>query len=91
MLPLLRALQGDPAPLPIPRRAILASDVGPTGPRAHYMRATLTQGAGLPHITPAPRQDSALLGVLAGADALLIRPLGDGARATGETVDYLPI
>ncbi len=91
MLPLLRAMQGDPSPLPPTARAILAADVGPTGPRAHYMRATLTPGPGLPLITPADRQDSALLGVLAAADALLIRPLGDGTRATGTAVDYLPI
>jgi molybdopterin molybdotransferase len=36
------------------------------------------------------RQDSALLSILAEADALLIRPSGDGPRAAGDVVEYLP-
>lgn len=91
MLPLIRAMQGDPAPLPKPHRATLAIDTGPTGPRTHYMRARLDPGDGLPRITPFDRQDSALLSVLAQADALLIRPIGDGPRRAGETVDFLPL
>jgi molybdopterin molybdotransferase len=91
MLPLIRAMQGDSAPLPKPHRATLATDTGPTGPRTHYMRARLDQTEGLPRITPFDRQDSALLSVLAQADALLIRPMGDGPRRAGETVDFLPL
>ncbi|MFN4158826.1 MAG: gephyrin-like molybdotransferase Glp [Gemmobacter sp.] len=91
MLPLIRALQGDPAPLPRPRRATLAADTGPTGPRTHYMRAGLTSGDGLPRIEALARQDSSLLSVLAEAEALLIRPMGDGPRRAGETVTYLPL
>lgn len=91
MLPLIRAMQGDPDPLPRPARAVLAADTGPTGPRAHYMRARLSSGDTLPLITPDARQDSSLLTVLAGADALLIRPLGDGPRRAGEVVAFLPI
>jgi molybdopterin molybdotransferase len=55
------------------------------------MRARLTHGEGLPRITAFDRQDSSLLGVLGAADALLIRPLGDGARPAGTEVDYLPL
>lgn len=91
MSPLLRALQGDPDPWPRPAKARLAADVAPTGPRTHYMRATLSAGPDLPLIAPAPRQDSALLTVLAEAAALLIRPAGDGPRTTGEIVDFLPL
>ncbi|MEH7827492.1 molybdopterin molybdotransferase MoeA [Gemmobacter denitrificans] len=91
LLPLIRAMQGDPTPRPQPRHAMLACDTGPTGPRTHYMRAHLSAGPNLPHITPFRDQDSALLGVLSQADALLIRPLGDGPRAAGERVEYLPI
>lgn len=91
MLPLIRAMQGDPAPLPVPGKAVLAKPVGPTGPRTHFMRARLVPGDGLPMILPFQRQDSALLAVLAEADALLIRPLGDGPRAAGELVEYLRI
>lgn len=87
--PMLARLQGYDAP-PAPLKAVLAEDVGATGPRTHYMRATLTATEGLPRIAPFASQDSALLGVLSQADALLIRPLGDGPRRAGELVDYLP-
>lgn len=88
--PMLAAMQGLPG-VHSPSRAVLAADVGPTGPRTHYMRARLAPGDGLPTITPFGNQDSALLGVLAEADALLIRPLGDGPRRAGEVVEYLPL
>jgi molybdopterin molybdotransferase len=91
MLPMIRALQGDPAPLPVPLRARLAAPVGPTGPRTHYMRARLSPGPDLPLIEPFGRQDSALLGVLADSDALLIRPLGDGPQPAGSVVEFLPL
>jgi molybdopterin molybdotransferase len=81
-------LQGlDPAPRIEP--AELAGDVTPTGARTHYMRATLSSGDPLPRVTPFAAQDSALLGVLATADCLLIRPKDDGARQAGERVDIL--
>ncbi|MDD8023450.1 MAG: molybdopterin molybdotransferase MoeA [Paracoccaceae bacterium] len=88
--PMLAAMQGL-APTQTTARAVLGTDTGPTGPRTHYMRARLTATDGLPVITPFGSQDSALLGILAEADALLIRPLGDGPRRAGEVVDYLPI
>jgi molybdopterin molybdotransferase len=91
LLPLLRAMQGDPAPDPRPVAATLGSDVAETGPRTHYMRARLSPGASLPVITPFDRQDSALLRVLSDADALLIRPAGDTARPAGSPVEYLPL
>ncbi len=91
LLPLLRAMQGDPAPAPRPRRALLGADTGPTGPRTHYMRARLSEGETLPVITPFGNQDSAMLTLLSEAAALLIRPLGDGPRKTGEMVEYLPL
>ena len=91
MLPMLRAMQSYLVNTPDPRRATLATDVDATGPRAHYMRARLTQTDGLPQITPFDRQDSALLKLLSDADALLIRPLGDGPRRAGDSVTYLPI
>jgi len=91
VVPLIRAMLGDPAPAPQPRRAVLTEAVGATGPRTHYMRARLVEGPGLPGIAPFAHQDSALLGVLAEADALLIRPLGDGARQAGEQVFYHPL
>lgn len=91
VLPMLRAMLGQPDPAPRTQTAVLGADTGPTGPRTHYMRARLTPRNGLPLITPFERQDSALLGVLAEADALLIRPLGDAAQLAGTEVTYLPL
>jgi len=87
MLPALRVMMGLPA-APAPRRsAPLAAPLPANGPREHYMRARLTPGG----IEAFDRQDSALLSVLARADALLIRPPGDGPRAAGEMVEYIEI
>jgi molybdopterin molybdotransferase len=91
LLPMLRALLGQPDPAPQPLRARLEIDLPANGIRAHYMRSRLTRGDGLPGITPFERQDSALLSILGQADALLIRPIEDGPRGKGTTVDYLPI
>lgn len=91
LLPMVRAMLGDPAPAPQLLRARLAVDLPANGPRAHYMRSRLSSGDGLPDITPFDRQDSALLSILGQADALLIRPVQDGPVSAGTTVDYLPI
>lgn len=88
LLPMLRAMQGLPHAATRPQRAILAENVGPAGPRVHYMRARLTPGDGLPLIAPFVAQDSALLRILTESDALLIRPLGDGPQKAGAVVDY---
>jgi molybdopterin molybdotransferase len=88
--PMLRAMQGDPAPAPHPLTGVLGADAAETGPRTHYMRARLLPGTP-PVVMPEARQDSALLTVLADAEALLIRPQGDRARKTGELVSYLPL
>ena len=87
VLPALRVLLGFP-PAPAPRRsAPLAAPLPANGPREHYMRA----GLGPDGLTAFGRQDSGLIGILADADALLIRPPQDGPRATGEQVNYLPL
>ena len=91
VLPMVRALQSRPDVPPHARRARLASAVPLNGPRAHYMRARLTEGDDLPLITPFAAQDSALLRILSEANALLIRPIGDAARNRGEMVTYLPL
>jgi molybdopterin molybdotransferase len=91
LLPMVRAMLGQPEPAPQPHEACLTIDLPANGPRAHYMRARLAHGAGLPGITPFGRQDSALLSILGEADALLIRPVNDGLRGAGSTVSYLPL
>jgi len=91
LLPMVRAMLGQPDPAPQTRLALLAADLPANGPRAHYMRARLTVAEGAPLISPFDRQDSALLSILAEANALLIRPVGDGARTAGEMVPFLPL
>ena len=87
LLPMLRAMMGLPQGHAPVRQAVLGADVAANGPRAHYMRARVADGV----IHPFERQDSALLSILSQADALLIRPIDDGPRRAGETVDYVPL
>lgn len=71
-----------------PRRTVpLGCDIGPNGPREHYMRARSTEGA----VCPANRQDSALLSVLADADVLLVRPKDHPAQAKGTPVEVIDL
>ncbi len=85
LVPMLRRMLGLPE-AETSRSLPLAAPLGPNGPRAHYMRATCEGWA----VRVAERQDSSLLSVLAGADALVVRPPGDPARAAGEMVEILP-
>lgn len=88
LLPALRALQSLGAwPAPT-RTALLAEAVPENGPRAHYMRAGL-EPDGL--IRPFANQDSAMLGLLGAADALLIRPVADPERPKGHPVRYIAL
>jgi len=85
--PVIRAMQGLGKAAPATRTASLAADIGPNGDREHYMRATVEGGA----LSAYGNQDSSLLTVLAGANALLVRPPNDSARKAGDVVEYLPI
>lgn len=87
LTPLVRRWQGLTEALPTRLMARLAQDVGPTGPRTHYMRALLKDGV----VTPFAEQDSSLLRVLSEANVLLERPLGDRPRKAGEEVPVLPL
>ena len=87
VLPVVRAMMGLPA-TPAPRlRAQLGRAVKANGPREHYMRAVVENGA----IADCEDQDSALLSVLSQANALMVRPVGDEARAAGDWVEYIAI
>jgi molybdopterin molybdotransferase len=86
VLPALRAMVGL-GQAPAPRQmAPLAAALAANGPREHYMRAVLEDG----RLTPMEDQDSSLLGILSRSNALIVRPVGDGPRAAGEVVAYLP-
>lgn len=87
LAPMVRAMLGLGAARTPRLMARLAQDMPAGGPREHYMRAEVSEG----RITPEPRQDSALLSVLARANALMIRQPDDRPRRRGEAVEYLPI
>ncbi|MYA87247.1 MAG: molybdopterin molybdotransferase MoeA [Boseongicola sp. SB0662_bin_57] len=83
--PMLRAMQGLEA-RPLERRvARLSSPVGANGPREHYMRARLDDDL----IAPAERQDSSLLTMLSGANALIVRPPMALALDAGNSVSFV--
>jgi len=86
-VPVVQKMLGLPDDCTQLRQAPLAHALPENGPRAHYMRARLVNG----EIHPEDRQDSSLLSVLATADALLVRPVDDPARAVGEMVNFMPI
>jgi molybdopterin molybdotransferase len=85
--PVVRSILGLPAQ-PAPRRTgVLAEALPANGPREHYMRARFEDGG----LVAFGSQDSSLLSILGKADALIVRSPKDGPRATGETVEYLPL
>ena len=92
LAPLIHALLGLPASGDEPATARAAVALGPNGPRAHYMRATLSRAAdGALMATPVRSQDSSLLSPLAAADALIVRPIAAPAVAVGADVPILPL
>lgn len=91
LLPMLRAMLGLADVLPPLLHATLTTAVDGNGPRAHYMRARLTDGPTGREVSAFDRQDSSLLTVLSEANALLIRPPHDGPRGKGEMVEVLPL
>ena len=87
LAPVLRAMLGlGQAPAP-ELTAPLAEAIQANGPREHYMRGRLENGA----LTVFDRQDSSLLSVLAGANVLVIRPPNDPVRAAGDIMRAIAI
>ncbi|SNR40959.1 molybdopterin molybdotransferase MoeA [Puniceibacterium sediminis] len=85
--PVVRAMLGLPAEAAPRQLARLAQDIGPNGPREHYMRAHL----GPQGLQAFDRQDSSLLSVLGQANALLVRAPSDPARPVGDHMAYIPL
>jgi molybdopterin molybdotransferase len=86
VVPAIRALLGDPTAGDDPSEAaLLGADLRANDGRQDYLRATLTPARdGLPVATALPAQDSSMLGILAQADALIVRPPHAPAAAKGE-------
>jgi molybdopterin molybdotransferase len=92
LVPLLRALLGQPARDERPIQATAGVALEGNGLRQHYMRATTAPGPdGLPVVTPVHSQDSSLLAPLAQADCLLVRPPRAPAVPRGTLVPILPL
>jgi molybdopterin molybdotransferase len=93
LVPLVRALSGDRAAgADATRPATLGADLPANDQRQDYLRATLSNVTeGLPVATAFTRQDSSMLGVLAAAHALIVRPPHAPPAKAGEPCRILPL
>ena len=92
LVPLIRALLGQPARQETPLQARLGVALGSNGLREHYMRAISRPGPdGMPVVAPVRSQDSSLLAPLAEANCLLVRPPRAPEAAAGAIVPILPL
>ena len=87
ILPLLERFLGLPAGPRARVHRALSEPLSANSQREHYMRAILENG----HVKALSRQDSSLLTVLARANALIVRPPGDPARAVGDLVEVIDL
>ena len=87
VLPMLRRMGGDPAPLPYLARARLGAPLAANNGRQDYLRARFENG----FVTAAARQDSGMLRTLADSNALIVRSPHAAAAETGAMVDYHPL
>ena len=87
VLPLIEKMLGLPARQRAQQTAPLAHDLPANGAREHYMRATLIDGS----LHVATRQDSSLLSILSGANALAIAPIQAPAMPKGSEMRYIPL
>ena len=90
LLPALDRLAGLEGAAPRVARARLGAPVAANDHRADHLRATLAEQAdGTLVATPFPRQDSAMLRLLARADALVLRPPNAPALDAGAEVPVI--
>jgi molybdopterin molybdotransferase len=90
VLPALDALSGLPAAAPPTSAARLGVALPANDHRADHLRATLALDPdGTPTATAFTRQDSAMLRLLAGADALILRAPHAPATPAGSSVDII--
>jgi molybdopterin molybdotransferase len=88
LVPLIKALLGEPPANRVTETAKLAAPLEVNGPRLHLMRAVLARDAsGDLKVTPLPSQDSSLLSALAKADCLIWRPPNAQPLDAGQAVE----
>ncbi len=85
LLPVIKRLSGDPAPLPAFESVPLASDLGAGGERDEYLRGRFEKGVA----SVLPTQDSAGLLALSRANCLLLRRAGQAPLPAGAGIDML--
>ena len=72
--------------------ARLAIDLKANDRRQDYLRATLDYNQqGQPVVTPARKQDSSMISIYAGSNALIVRPPHDPPRQSGDLVMVMPL
>jgi molybdopterin molybdotransferase len=92
LLPALARMQGLAEDAPPSIQAVAGVDLPENDIRADHLRATLTRGADGGWVaTPAARQDSSMLAVLASADGLILRAPFAPALAKGGAVEVVPL
>ena len=89
--PALLRLMGHAAVVRRPLEAVVDHDVKPGRGRREYRRGLLRREAGRLHIDCRRNQSSGALSSLAGADGLMIVPIGAPARSAGQIVPVLPL
>jgi molybdopterin molybdotransferase len=90
LVPLIRSLSGRSVVHHVRETALLGRDIAANDLREDYLRARLeTRSDGALIATPVNHQDSSLLGNLAAAGALVIRPPLAPAAAAGSPCDIL--
>ncbi|MEM9350914.1 MAG: gephyrin-like molybdotransferase Glp, partial [Pseudomonadota bacterium] len=85
--PMLNVFLGLPPRAAVRLQAPLAHDLPANGPREHYMRAQIKNGA----LHVFDRQDSSLTTVLSEANVLAVRAPNDPARLKGAMLPYVPL
>ena len=72
--------------------ARLGIDLAENDRRQDYLRSVLAyDGNGRPVVTPAKKQDSSMISVYAGANALVVRPPFDPPKTAGDSVMVMPL
>lgn len=87
--PLIERLSGQVGQELLPtQNGLLGADLPVNGPRAHFMRAVQRDDG---RYVPVSSQDSSLLKLLAGADALIYRAADEAAQNAGDACEILPL
>jgi len=89
--PMIDVMLGLPAVPLLRETGILGVDLGANGWRENYLRAEVAATDAGWIVTPFDRQDSALLGILGRANALMVRPPDQGVLKSGELVRFIRI